>query len=243
MRYICENNKSGIFAKLYFRKGKKVNFFDANYKSLFYERGAPYYATRKIHKLLEEGVLSNSGDLILEVGAGEGFHVPYVDSNFSKYFMVDISSRDLEPLAAELQSQGKLEFSVGDGRSLPYEDDKFDRVIFMCTLHHIQGTMNVLNQARRVTKSGGLISIYLPCDPGLIYRLFRWLILLNRVRKLRLDYGLINAIEHSNHFDSILKQTKKAFAYDQLDMKYWPLPPFHSWNINICAIIQIRVVK
>jgi len=220
-----------------------MSFFDKNYKSLFYDGGAPSLATRKIHKLLEEGVFGNSENLILEVGAGEGFHVPYVHRDFSKYFMLDISSRDLEPEAAKLQETGKLEIKIGDARALPYKDNQFDRVIFMCALHHIPETTKVLNQARRVTKSGGLISIYLPCDPGVLYRFLRWLILLNRLRKLKLDYALVNAIEHSNHFDSILKQTKNVFASDQLEIRYWPLRMLKSWNINVCTIIQCKVIK
>jgi ubiquinone/menaquinone biosynthesis C-methylase UbiE len=63
---------------------------------------------------------------------------------------------------------------------------------------------NSLKEARRVCKNGGVISIYLPTDPGIMYRFMRKIFTARRASKLRINYEYINALGHRNHFYSII---------------------------------------
>lgn len=51
---------------------------------------------------------------------------------------------------------------VADATDLPFEDNSFDIVLFLRVLHHIDDFNQALNEALRVTKSGGAILLSEP---------------------------------------------------------------------------------
>jgi phosphatidylethanolamine/phosphatidyl-N-methylethanolamine N-methyltransferase len=215
------------------------DFYNSNYRELFYSKGISSWATSRIHKALEKKFPTNKGMKILEVGGGEGFHVPYVRPDFEKYTVLDIQERDLDLEASNLSKAGKLTQIVADACNLPFEDKAFDRVIFMCVLHHLERIDLALSEARRVVKDKGCISIYLPCDPGLIYRFLRRIFTSRRSRNIGLNYEVINAFEHRNHILSLVLIIKSLFGRDKVGVTWRPFP-LRSWNINLFCIVVIQ---
>lgn len=53
----------------------------------------------------------------------------------------------------------KVNFQLGDAKSIPFEDDTFDAVFSHNMLHHIPDPVNVVLEMERVVKNGGAILI------------------------------------------------------------------------------------
>jgi SAM-dependent methyltransferase len=52
-------------------------------------------------------------------------------------------------------------YAVGDGRTLPFEDGRFDVSFAVCVLHHVEPAerASFLREAARVTRHGGLVLV------------------------------------------------------------------------------------
>jgi len=88
---------------------------------------------------------------ILDIGCGTG-HVAEV-LNDREWYGVDIS-----PKSVERAKNYYIEAKVGDiTKRIPFEDDFFDTVLSLSTLHHVYDEMgSVLSEVRRVLKNNGL---------------------------------------------------------------------------------------
>jgi phosphatidylethanolamine/phosphatidyl-N-methylethanolamine N-methyltransferase len=219
------------------------NFYDGDYKGMFYSGGGVTSSlTRFIHKSLEKNLSREVFEDILEIGGGEGFHLEHVKCSYKKYYLTDISLRELTTFAQELRKQDKLIQKREDAQKLTFLDDTFDRTIFMCVLHHLSDVERALSEARRVTKNGGIISIYLPCDPGLIYVLMRKLVTFQVARRNNINYELINAREHLGHCGGIFRLVSYVFKSDYVRVRRFPFSLLDH-NFNLFYTIQIIVQK
>lgn len=109
-------------------------------------------------------------DRILDLGCGEGRHsiTAYLLKNVSAWG-VDLSHRDLTTTAgrfAEFEEQANssktLHLAVTDGKSLPFADESFDKVICSEVLEHIPDYHSVLAEIARVLKTGGTLGVSVP---------------------------------------------------------------------------------
>lgn len=217
-------------------------FYENSYEKLFYCGGVAGGATRFIHRQLESGLEKLYFKNVLEVGGGEGFHVPYVKHYFERYHLTDISIRDLSKNAENLELNNKLTSSSMDAEHLAFKEECFDRIIFMCVLHHLNDPYKALQESLRVIKNNGLISIYLPCDPGFTYRQTRKIFLRKKIKDLNLNYSLINAKEHHKHVHGLDIFINDVFSTHKIVKKSFPFR-FHVNDLNIFNVYQIRVIK
>lgn len=173
---------------------------------------------QKSHRLMEE-TLPNGCiyDRILEVGAGSGHHFPYVKHSYKQYVMTDSSHAMLEIASQKYASQlssGSLIIENQNATALTYPDHSFDRLIATHVLEHLPNPVNVLREWSRVVRANGIISIVLPCDPGMLWRLGRHLGPRRNAMKLGIAYDYLQAAEHINsifnlvvfvrhHFDTV----------------------------------------
>lgn len=107
----------------------------------------------------------NSGDLVLDLGCGEGRHVihAYLDSDVHAVG-ADLCLEDLvttqqkfdefagEKAASENSSFGLLQT---DAMKLPFADDTFDKIICSEVLEHIPDYQAVIKEIERILKPGG----------------------------------------------------------------------------------------
>ena len=93
----------------------------------------------------------------------------------NNYLATDIvlSDETILDLSSKFDTPFELKFMEAAAQDLPFDDSAFYRVLTTCTLLHFPDLDKVLREFRRVTKDGDLISLYLPCDPGMLHRLLR----------------------------------------------------------------------
>jgi phosphatidylethanolamine/phosphatidyl-N-methylethanolamine N-methyltransferase len=214
----------------------------------FYEKGfGGLYATGFIgllkgivHKLMEFPFRNSRKEIILEVGAGRGIHLNYVNGIFDKYYMTDIViDKDLK----FNDSSEKLFVIEQDAQNLDFENDIFDRVIATCLIAHLDDPIRALGEWRRVAKDKGDITIYIPCEPGLLLRLFRFIFILPKsLLKGISEFNSSIVLEHRNSYLLVKHSIKMEFNGDEIRLRRYPFP-FLSWNFNIFAIASIKINK
>ena len=149
-----------------------------------------------MHRILEFPFRKTYSATILELGAGEGFHRRFVTSGFQKYVETDISERANTSGPSE-----KITFRQENAEELTFDDNTFERTIATCLIAHLDRPTEALGHWRRVTKNNGWISIYIPCEPGILLRCFRAIFLLPKSKLSGTqDFNFRIASEHRNSY-------------------------------------------
>jgi SAM-dependent methyltransferase len=183
---------------------------------------------------------------VLEVGATSGEHLKFVRHRFDRYVMLDIrdssAARDTATVHAGLRG-AEVEFVVGDAQELAgIQDESVDRLVSMCLLHHLDDPRGSLKHWRRVVKPGGRLSLFVPCDPGLLWRSGRALTTFRAARAKgysAMEIRFISACDHRNHVASLRWMIEGTFADDELLVRKYPWR-VGSWNANLFYTFQIR---
>jgi hypothetical protein len=101
---------------------------------------------------------------------------------------------------------------------------------------------------RRVLRSGGVASIYLPCDPGLLYTLTQRLTTGRAIRRIlregsyRISPEYLRAQEHPNHYSALLATVREVFRGDDLLRSSYPFN-FESFHFSYFSVFHARVAK
>ncbi|MDP2014974.1 MAG: class I SAM-dependent methyltransferase [Actinomycetota bacterium] len=212
-------------------------FYRDYYKQVFNTEGFVGWSYRKTHRAVESGHPGRPGMQILEIGAGTGEHLSFVDPSFARYVMADLFP---EPADVPWQGDSRIEWLVGDVCSPILEGQEFDRVVSMCVLHHLNDPSAAMDNIKRWLKPGGTFTVFLPSDPGLLNRVNRAMFVTPRARKLGFDdYEVVNAREHHNHYWGLRREMLFQFQGYRIKRRYFPFGlPFADasvysvWNIT-----------
>jgi ubiquinone/menaquinone biosynthesis C-methylase UbiE len=189
------------------------------------------------HILMEKPFKSNKDLRILELGFGEGEHIGFVRDDFREYLATDLDSARLERAQGSLPDRAKT--MQVDAVKLPFPDESFDRVIATCLIAHLPEPEDALREWRRVTKPGGSITVYVPCEPGFALRLFRKLVTAPKAKKLGFDgFNLYISRDHRNDAFRILNIASEVFSPDRFRLVFRPFL-IRSWYLNLFSIIQV----
>jgi ubiquinone/menaquinone biosynthesis C-methylase UbiE len=181
-------------------------------------------------------------DNVLEIGAGQGEHFPFVNTNFAKYTMSDISDWGAPDISKILETDNRVTFEIQDIQTLTYPDSSFDRVITTCVIAHVDEPYESFLEVRRVTKNEGTCSFLVSADPSILLRFIRAMLTAPKMKKLSSPYLLINAISHRNSANGIIEIAKHVFRDDQVQIKYFPFR-IRSWNLSTHIIINVKIGK
>lgn len=175
---------------------------------------------------------------VLEVGAGTGAHLAYVRHSFDRYVLTDLSS-DLLGLAAQrFPGYGGLEFQIQDATRLGFADASFDRLISIYNLEHLPQPHRVLKEWRRVVKPGGVLSIAIPLDGGMAWRLGRHLTTRRSFGREGLDLDYIIAREHINSSYNLISLIRHYFP----DRREWWYPfGVHLVDVNLVYGCSLKI--
>ncbi|MHB1065963.1 MAG: class I SAM-dependent methyltransferase [Candidatus Nanopelagicales bacterium] len=212
-------------------------FYRDCYGRVFNGEGIVGWSYRKTHRAVEAKAPQGSGLSILEIGAGTGEHLEFVQPTFARYVMVDLSP---EPADATWHSDARAEWIQGDVSAPLLEGQAFDRVVSMCVLHHVHDPAAALRNIKNWLKPGGTFTLFLPSDPGLLNRLNRRLLVTPRVRRLGFPhYEVVNAREHHNHYWALRHELDFQFRGYRIHRHYAPLglpvadlSLYSVWNIT-----------
>ncbi|MBU3689714.1 MAG: hypothetical protein B7C54_03005 [Acidimicrobiales bacterium mtb01] len=205
-------------------------FYRDCYHQVFDQQGFAGSMYRRTHRLVERGV-DNSDKRILEIGAGKGEHLAFVRGSFSEYVMLE--PNQTSRIEAD---EPKVRVVAGRAEDTDFPPESFDRVISMCVLHHVDDVAQVLRNIRSWLAPGGVFSLFLPSDPGVLNRLNRRLFVTPRARRAGFDsYPLINAREHKNHYWAIKTELDHQFSGFGISRRYFPLP-IPAGNLSLCSI-------
>ena len=126
-----------------------------------------YRAFSKIYKEAAENMVADckdfieKGSQILDLGCGSAIIAKAFESFFdAKITGVDIVDRRVFPIP----------FEIIDGKHLPFKDNSFDIVFIAYVLHHSIEPIELLKEARRVTRDK--IIIYEDLKEGILSQLF-----------------------------------------------------------------------
>jgi len=199
------------------------------------------YFLKKSHILLEKTLPKLEGvETIIEVGAGSGHHFSHVQKTYSKYIMTDASTEMLsiatEKYAEEISS-GVVEIEQQNATALTYSESSIDRLIATHVLEHLPDPVSVLKEWNRVVRPGGLISIVLPCDPGMLWRIGRHLGPRRNAKKLAIAYDYLQAAEHVNSIFNLVVFIRHHF--ENVSESWYPIN-LPIPDINLFYICHIR---
>jgi phosphatidylethanolamine/phosphatidyl-N-methylethanolamine N-methyltransferase len=190
------------------------------------------------HKMLERSV-TQTYERVLELGAGSGEHSIFVSHPFSYYLLSDLRCNTKTELLDE-----RFEFKIFDAQQIPLDSNSFDRIITTCLLHHVSDVKKTLSEMRRVVKNGGLISINIAADPGIMYRKIWNLTSGRRLYKQGLKYPQSTHYqEHRGHFVAIKEIAKEVFNQDEVKLRFYPFTFIPNHQLNVFAVVQIQVYK
>lgn len=211
---------------------------DSNYSSLLQSS-----VMRASHKLLEK-TYDNGIHFgrVLEVGAGTGEHLPFVRHSFDEYILTDLDPKTLEVAKAKLfnRFEGRVGFEVQTGKTLAYSDNTFDRLVATHVLEHIYKPHLALKEWYRVLKNGGVLSILIPTDPGLAWRLGRHLGPRRNAIAQGVPYDYVMAMEHVNSCNNLIAILRHYFPNSK--EAWWPFP-IQSMDLNLFYAFHATIDK
>jgi ubiquinone/menaquinone biosynthesis C-methylase UbiE len=217
-------------------KNLRDEWYQKNYNLINASAITNSLASKIMHRVMEVSNKSNLNSEILEVGANKGEHLDFVVDDYKSYVMTDIRRTDIP----NLKRDKRHHFVIADVQNLPFKEYTFDRVISTCLLHHLDDPIQGLLEMRRVTKVGGVITILIPNDPGIMYRILRWGTTLRYAKKQGIlnEAQLFHALEHRNHYLQLRSLLFEVFSPDLISSSYFPLF-IESYNLNAFTVFNV----
>lgn len=179
---------------------------------------------------------------VLEIGAGTGEHLSFVKHSFEQYILSDLDASTLDVAKLKLgeYDEQKLLFEVQSGRELTFTDNSFDRLIATHVLEHIYQPHLALKEWIRVVKNGGVLSILIPTDPGMAWRIGRHLGPRRNAIAQGIAYDYVMAREHVNSCNNLIALIRHYFP--NRTESWWPLP-IPSIDMNLFFVCHAVVGK
>ena len=189
---------------------KQFNKLNSLYNAHVY-KGLNGFLMKYCHRKLECFKRKEKYSKVLEIGAGNIPHLDYLKHDYDEYFIAETSSYALE-FYKEMKNVKAYSY---DGVNLPFEDNFFDRIIISHCLEHISEPENFLFEAMNKLRNGGVLSISLPTDPGLLWRLgkiFTKYYTAKRTYKISSnEYDYLLATEHINSIFNLISLIRYNF--------------------------------
>ena len=161
-----------------FLKRKKISLNKINkiYSAHLY-KGLNGLLMRHCHSQLEKTLPYRDYKKILEIGAGSEPHYKYIKNKECDYIILE-KNYDKKTLK-------KFKHKIYKGKKIPFKNNTFDRIIISHTLEHIPEPEKFINEMMSKLKKGAILSISLPTDPGLLWRIGR---LFNKIFTIKKEF-------------------------------------------------------
>lgn len=171
------------------------------------------------------------------MGSGHGQHLQFVNSNFKKYYETDIDTSHLP-----IRQKKVIQLRVDAHDLSQFKSNYFDRIVVSCLIMHLNNPEIALQEWLRVVKNQGTISIYVPCEPGLLLRLARKFSTSRAISKQGINSYSVHYREHINYYLQIRHLIQEIFDTAKISRNRFPIP-YVSWNFALYDIFHIQVSK
>jgi ubiquinone/menaquinone biosynthesis C-methylase UbiE len=218
------------------------NFYRHDYEKVYSDIRIRYLL-RLVHKKLEKPFLNKKKLEILEVGAGHGQHFALTKLRTKRYVELDIQEfKNLDVNNLKSIQNGRIR-TIGNAITLKeFKANEFNGIIATCLLAHLSDMELALKNWRRVVRNGGLITVYVPCEPGILLRLARFFTTKKWISNLGYNHSNVHWTEHRNHFLGMRTAISRVFNSDLVEEKKFPFSYF-IWDLNLYSIFIIQVLK
>lgn len=219
------------------------SILDKNYSKFMYS-GVMGFLMKRSHELMEKNstFFKNKQNIkILEIGAGKNPHINFLKHEFSTYDVLDIDANNKLKKFYN-KKFNKIKLRKYNGKKIPYINKKFDRIILSHCLEHIHDPENILDQIIKVMKKNTILSISIPTDPSLLWRLGRFFVRKHAMKTYnisKIDYEYIMAKEHINSSFNLRSILEKKFLI--VSRTLYPLN-FNSLDINLFYIVDLKKI-
>lgn len=93
---------------------------------------------------------------VLDIGCAGGFMAEPLVERGARVVGIDPAEKAIEAARKHAASMGyDIQYDVGVGEDLPYDDESFDYIVCVDVLEHVQSVEKVLDEVKRVLKPGG----------------------------------------------------------------------------------------
>jgi ubiquinone/menaquinone biosynthesis C-methylase UbiE len=107
-------------------------------------------------RALRQGLLSDAGGAVLEIGGGTGANLSLYDGNVGSLVITEPEPAMLRRLQKKAREQAPLaKILRAPAEDLPFEDDTFDTVVSTLVLCGVDDQARSLREIRRVLRPGG----------------------------------------------------------------------------------------
>jgi SAM-dependent methyltransferase len=217
---------------------KQFNKLNSLYNAHMY-KGLNGFLMRYCHRKLECFKRREKYSKVLEIGAGNIPHLDYLKHDYDEYFIAETSTYALE-FCKEMKNVKAYSY---DGVNLPFEDDFFDRIIISHCLEHISEPEKFLFEVMNKLRNGGVLSISLPTDPGLLWRLgkiFTKYYTAKRTYKISSnEYDYLLATEHINSIFNLISLIRYNFK-SQIKENFLP---FKIKLVDLNLFYNVHITK
>jgi len=178
---------------------------------------------------------------VLEIGAGTSEHFGFVHHGLDQYVLSDLDAKTLKVTKRKLSDKfgNKLLYETQSGEGLSYVDNGFERLIAAHVLEQIYQPHLTHKEWRRVVKNCWALSILIPTDPGIAWRLGRHFSPRKNAIAPGIAYGYVMAREHVNSCNNLIVLLRHYFP--ERTESWWPFP-IPSIDLNLFFVCH-SVVK
>ena len=217
----------------------KIDDFYLNYYEDIFGNGIVGLFARIVHRIIEFPYKKNvSYDSVLEVGAGQGEHRPFVKHQYGNYIETDLRIKNGNTKIHNDQELFRINSNAEDLAEI--KSNSVDRLIATCILVHLANPEKALNNWKRVVRSSGCLTIFVPTEPGMVLRLFRILVTSRKAKKLGLDHKSIHYQEHRNMWIYCNILIYEVFKGSRIRHRRYPLK-FLTWNFRLFDVYHIEM--
>ena len=225
-----------------------LKFYEDNYSEIFY--GGPNgIGSRLYQRCIRNSLPETITGVALELGSRDFELSRFVSSRLAEAGMIlGIDLRMPSPDARKwiARDATTIEAVVGNVESIPLADSTVDLIFHGCLLHHLDHPAKAISEVRRVLKIGGTVVYYLPCQPGLLLRIWQRVFSMRSIRRTARIQGfcecdpyLLDAVLHKGHYLALKRLIRALHLHDEIAVRAYPVPMF-SWNLKLFEIISVR---
>ena len=209
------------------------NYFDEDYTELIQE-GIGGGFNKLVQKQLEKNLNKDFYEVVLELGALNGYHKQFVKHNYDIYYETDILTKGTEQVSKNYIRKFQDAENLKD-----FKEHSVDRVLATCLISHLQDPEKCLLEIKRVIKKGGVVSLWVANDPSISLRILQVVFRKRKFKKHGLDYDSLQFRQHINYYLRINYLINDVFGDCKIIKTQMPIKGLW-YHFNLATIYQIH---